>query len=97
MVLRLLPADVSLLPPACRRLPPSSWRCSVVVSSKVHKRAVRRNRLRRILHQELRRIPPQPMQPLWLLLSLRPGSAEIEEERLLGEWDALLRQAGLRP
>lgn len=97
MVLRLLQAEPSLLPPVCRRHSPSAWRCSVVVSSKVHKRAVRRNRLRRILHQELQRQPPQPPRPLWLLLSLKPGSAEIEEEQLLGEWNQLLRQAGLRP
>jgi len=97
MVLRLLPEDPSLLPPVCRRHAPSGWRCSVVVSSKVHKRAVRRNRLRRLLHQELWRLPPRTVRPLWLLLSLRPGSAEIEEERLLGEWNDLLRQAGLRP
>jgi ribonuclease P protein component len=97
MVLRLLKADASLLPASCRNHPPSPWRCAVVVSAKVHKRAVRRNRLRRLLHQELRRLPLQPTRPLWLLLSLRPGSADIEEDRLLGECDQLLRQAGLRP
>jgi len=59
--------------------------------------AVRRNRLRRLLHEELRRHPPQARRPLWLLLSLRPGSAEVEEERLLGECRQLLHQAGLRP
>ena len=77
--------------------PPPGWRCAVVVSAKVHKRAVRRNRLRRLLHEELRRHPLQPRRSVWLLFSLRPGSAEVEEALLLGECRQLLRQAGLRP
>jgi ribonuclease P protein component len=95
MVLRLLSADSALLPADDRRRPASAWRCGVVVSSKVHKRAVRRNRLRRLLHEELRLRPPCPGRPQWLLLSLRPGSAEAEEARLLGECRQLLHQAGL--
>jgi len=97
LVLRQLNAEPGLLPPNIRSQPTSPWRCGIVVSSKVHKRAVRRNRLRRLLHEELRRHPPQARRPLWLLLSLRPGSAEVEEERLLGECRQLLHQAGLRP
>jgi ribonuclease P protein component len=68
-----------------------------VVSSKVHRRAVRRNRLRRLLHEELRQRPPEPRQAQWLLFSLLPGSAEADEARLLGECRQLLLQAGLRP
>lgn len=97
LVLRLLPAAAELLPPPLRAHPASAWRAGVVVSSKVHKRAVRRNRLRRILCEELRRDPPRARRPLWLLLSLRPGSAEIGEDRLLGECRQLLHKAGLRP
>jgi len=97
LVLRLLQAAPELLPPPLRSRPVSSWRAGVVVSSKVHKRAVRRNRLRRILSEELRRDPPRVRSPLWLLLSLRPGSAEISEDRLLGECRQLLHKAGLRP
>ena len=96
-MLRQLNAEAPLLAPDLRQRPASAWRCGIVVSSKVHKRAVRRNRLRRLLHEELRRHPPQSKRPLWLLLSLRPGSAEIAEERLLGECRQLLQQAGLRP
>lgn len=97
LVLRLMQASQQLLPPPLRSRPPSAWRLGVVVSSKVHKRAVRRNRLRRILTEELRRDPPSVQRPLWLLISLRPGSAEIAEERLLGECRQLLHKAGLRP
>ena len=97
LVLRQLNAEPALLPPRLRLHPASPWRCGIVVSSKVHKRAVRRNRLRRLLQEELRRHPPLAKRPLWLMLSLRPGSAEVDPERLLGECRQLLHQAGLRP
>ena len=96
LVLRWLPAQPSLLPPAQLCQPPSPWRCGVVVSSKVHKRAVRRNRLRRLLHHHLLHCPiAGPEGPIWLLISLKPGSAEREPAALLGECDELLQRAGL--
>jgi len=97
MVLRVLPAEPSLLPPDVQRHPASAWRFGVVVSSKVHKRAVRRNRLRRLLQAELMRQQPSCDSPQWLLLSLKPGSADAEPDQLLGEWRQLLRKAGLCP
>ena len=88
MVLRVLPAT----PPGER---PSPWRCGVVVSSKVSKRAVRRNRLRRLLHGHLLRQSPAAAAPFTLLISLKPGSADLSPEVLLGECTDLLRKAGL--
>ncbi len=96
LVLRVLAADSSLLPPGSPAAAASSpWRCGVVVSSKVSKLAVRRNRLRRLLHDQLLRSPPEPRSPLWLLITLKPGCLELGEDRLLGECSQLLRQAGL--
>lgn len=95
--LRVVEALPSLLPPGARNQSASPWRCAVAVSTKVSKRAVRRNRLRRLLHDHLRRCDPAPASPRWLLLSLRSGAAEAEPERLLGECTDLLRQAGLIP
>jgi ribonuclease P protein component len=94
LLLRVLAAEPSLLPPGT---PPtaSPWRCGIVVSSKVSKLAVRRNRLRRLFHDHLRRHPPAPNQPLWLLITLKPGCLERSEDQLLGECAQLLRQAGL--
>ena len=103
MVLRVLAADASLLPPPANSLPPSPWRLGVVVSGKVHKRAVRRNRLRRLLQAELfaqaEALQQMPLGngPQWLLLSLKPGCAEAEPAQLLEEWRHLLRKAGLSP
>ena len=98
LVLRILEAQPHLLPPEQRVAPVSPWRCGVVVSSKVHKRAVQRNRLRRLLHTHLLAHPlATPATPLWLLLSLKPGSADRTPQALLGECSQLLHQAGLTP
>lgn len=98
LVLRVLEAQPQLLPAQQRTCPPSAWRCGVVVSSKVHKRAVRRNRLRRLLQTHLLAQPPAATERcLWLLLSLKPGSADLPPQVLLGECSQLLHQAGLTP
>jgi ribonuclease P protein component len=95
-MLRWLPAEPDLLPPKQRLHTSSPWRCGVVVSSKVHKRAVQRNRLRRLLHGHLVQLPiGRPEGPVWLLLSCKPGSAERDPASLLGECDQLLQRAGL--
>jgi len=100
MVLRLLPAEPTLLRPDPRDHTPQSDRLAVVVSSKVSKRSVQRNRLRRLLHDHLgRRLRQQGEQSRgrWLLISLKPGSAEAETGALLGECSELLAKAGLTP
>lgn len=97
LVLRVLPASAELLSPPDRAAAPSPWRFGVVVSGKVSRRAVVRNRLRRRLHAHLLAHPPQVAEPLWLLLSLRPGCAELPADALLGECSDLLRRAGLLP
>jgi ribonuclease P protein component len=95
IVLRLLPALPALLPSSDRGRPQGGWRCAVVVSSKVSKRAVRRNRLRRLLHGHLLAAAPASVAPQWLLLSLKPEAALACEQRLLEECDEILRKAGL--
>jgi len=100
MVLRLLPAEPALLRPDPRDHTPQSNRLAVVVSSKVSKRAVQRNRLRRLLHDHLGRLLRQQgaqSHGRWLLISLKPGSAEAEAGALLGECSELLAKAGLTP
>jgi ribonuclease P protein component len=95
MVLRLLQAQADLLLPSERHRTPSPWRCAVVVSGKVSKRSVRRNRLRRLLHAHLLRQAPSSSDPLWLLLSLKPEAGATAEPLLLEECTHLLRKAGL--
>ncbi len=95
LTLRVLPDRPSLLPARDRPHPASLWRCAVVVSSKVSKRAVRRNQLRRLLQDQLLRDPPRPLRPSWLVFSLKPGSVDVEKALLLGECRELLRKADL--
>ena len=100
MVLRSMPAQPELLKPDPRDHEPLSCRMGVVVSNKVSKRSVRRNQLRRLLHSHLRaavRSLPDQASGRWLLISLKPGSAEASDEALLGECSQLLAKAGLRP
>ena len=96
LLLRCLECCQPLLPSDQRAHSPTSWRCGVVVSAKVHKRAVQRNRLRRLLHNHLVQLPiGRPEGPVWLLLSCKPGSAERDPASLLGDCDQLLQRAGL--
>ena len=96
----LLQLRVAEAAPQLLREPPSELerelRLGVVISSKVSKRAVKRNRIRRRLHdaftnQSFR----QDLPPTWLLLNLRPGAAELSVDNLLKEWFTLIQRAGL--
>ena len=97
LVLRVVQAEVRLLRPELRRQPDVSCRCALVISSKVSKRAVKRNRLRRRLHDHLRQRleSRQDLAGLWLLFSLRPEAGEVDPSQLLKECDSLLSCAGL--
>ena len=93
--LRVADAATNLL-----REPPETLdgelRFGVVISSKVSKRAVKRNRLRRLLHEAfLRQKFRSDLPPTWLLLNLRPGAAELSDDNLLEEWSTLIQRAGL--
>lgn len=103
LVLRVVQADPQRLNPILQRweaLDPSArrCRCGVVISNKVSKRSVKRNKLRRALHQHLRcRLESTPsLADHWVLLSLRPSAADAGSG-LLEECDRLLKKAGLLP
>jgi ribonuclease P protein component len=96
----LLQLRVAEAAPQLLREPPSELerelRLGVVISSKVSKRAVKRNRLRRRLHDAfMNQSFRQDLPPTWLLLNLRPGAAELSVDNLLKEWFTLIQRAGL--
>ena len=97
MVLRQIQGDRALLRSELRSQSDTTCRCALVISNKVSKRAVRRNRLRRLLHNHLRERLEQrtDLAERWLLISLRPNAAEAEPAQLLEECDSLLKIAGL--
>ena len=96
----LLQLRVAAAAPQLLREPPQylerELRLGVVISSKVSKRAVKRNRLRRRLHEAfMRQRFRSDLPPTWLLLNLRPGAAELGDDNLLKEWSTLIQRAGL--
>ena len=99
MVLRVAAGDSNLLRQELRGIQERTCRCALVISNKVSKRSVKRNRLRRLLHEHLRRRFEQrrDLAGWWLLISIRPEAAKAEPTQLLEECDSLLRSAGLDP
>ena len=84
--------------PSCcvnRRRLERELRLGVVISSKVSKRAVKRNRLRRRLHELCASALPLRSASHLALLNLRPGAAELGDDNLLKEWSTLIQRAGL--
>ncbi|NBO28862.1 MAG: ribonuclease P protein component [Synechococcaceae bacterium WBA_2_066] len=101
LVLRVAAAKPNLLK-ADEASSAMELRLAVVISSKVSKRAVQRNRLRRQFHQsfvDLCHRWEKPETPClrphsWLLLSLKPAAGSATCNDLLREWLAVLQQAG---
>ena len=97
MILKVAKAKNQLLKPSKFIHKEISCRCAVAISNKVSKKAVIRNKLRRILHQHLRSrlAEKKQLSNKWALLSLKPKSISLEHLSLLQECDKLLNEAGL--
>ena len=74
----------------------NSCRCAISISNKVSKKAVVRNRLRRLVHNHLRLrlFKKSKFMNRWVLLSLNPKCLGKEPNLLLEECDKLLLEAG---
>ncbi|MBD1914990.1 MULTISPECIES: ribonuclease P protein component [Cyanophyceae] len=80
------------LPPAqAKPVTPNAHdsRIGIVVSLKVHKRAVVRNRLKRRVRAALRILLPRLRPSQWIVISLKPGAAECEYGEFLRELEQL--------
>lgn len=64
-------------------------RIGIVVSLKVHKRAVVRNRLKRRVRAALRTLLPRLHSSQWIVISLKPEAAECEYGEFLRELEQL--------
>ena len=73
-----------------------SCRCAISISNKVSKKAVIRNRLRRLVHSHLkiRLFKKSKHINKWALLSFKPRCLDKEPKLLLEECDKLLLEAG---
>ena len=97
MVLKVAKARKNLLKASPLLNDEHCCRCAVAISSKVSKKAVIRNRLRRQIHTHLRsRLEKNTLNyNKWALLSLKPASLGLKTFSLLQECDHLLTKAGL--
>ena len=100
MMLRVVKAKPSLLPQPCRTIDTQTCRFAVAISNKVSKKAVVRNKLRRIIHSHLRERlffdhSTLDLSDLWTLLTLKPNSSTKQPITLIEEFDALMHKAGL--
>ena len=97
MVLRIAKPKEYLLK---SKTPPSSereLRCAISISNKVSKKAVVRNKIRRLLHHRLRYLyaNSQTSIRVWALFSLKPNSSIHNPRSLIKDCDRLLIKAGL--
>ncbi len=97
MLLRVTNAQSNLLRNNLCNESSKSCRCAVSISCKVSKRAVIRNRLRRLMHNHLReRLEFQKNHSgKWALITLKQSSSGKKMVSLLEECDQLLKEAGL--
>lgn len=78
-----LPSQASVADPA------PAAQMGIVVSLKVHKRSVVRNRLKRQVRAALRTLLPQIRPNLWVVINLRPEATQCEYAEFLRELDQL--------
>ena len=97
MVLRTSNSNPNLVPKKNNFQQEKSLKCAISISNKVSKKAVIRNRLRRLFHQHLsyRLSKIKLNQEVWAFISLNPNSIKKEPTKLLNECDKLLSKAGL--
>tara|TARA_B000000609_G_C24031403_1_gene270831 strand:+ start:61 stop:447 length:387 start_codon:yes stop_codon:yes gene_type:complete len=73
------------------------FKIAIAISKKVSKKAVERNKLRRILHNYLLKNfnIQNNHKPYWLLVNLKFGSFSNDENKLLEEFQYLISKSGV--
>ena len=97
MLLRVAKAKKNLLRQKNEAIDKDKTRCAISISNKVSKKAVVRNRLRRLFHHHLkfRLYESSSAKSNWAFITLKPNSIKEESSTLLKECDKLLLKAGL--
>ena len=70
---------------------------AIAISKKVSKKSVERNRIRRILHENLLKIirKKNNHKPYWLLVNLKSGNFHNDKIKVLEEFQHLIFKSGL--
>ena len=96
MLLKVTKANNNLIKGNTPRPELCSCRCAISISNKVSKKAVIRNRLRRLLHDHLKAklFKRYKFSNNWALISLNPNCLKKDIKSLLKECDRLFIDAG---
>ena len=76
---------------------PRNLKIAIAISKKVSKKAVTRNKIRRIFHEYLLKsfIEKNNHKPYWLVVNLKHGDFFNDENKLLKEFQYLISKSGL--
>ncbi len=75
----------------------NNFKVAIAISKKVSKKAVERNKIRRILHEYLLKNihPKNNHKPYWLIVNLKIGDFYNDKGKLLEEFQYLMFKSGL--
>ena len=75
----------------------NNFKIAIAISKKVSKKAVARNKIRRILHNYLLKKfrPENNHKPYWLLVNLKTGDSYNDKIKILEEFQHLIFKTGL--
>ena len=75
----------------------TKFKMAIAISKKVSKKAVERNKIRRILHEYLLKNIQKELnhKPYWLLVNLKVGDFYNDKSKLLEEFQYLMFKSGL--
>ena len=75
----------------------NNFKIAIAISKKVSKKAVARNKIRRILHDYLLKnfSPENNHKPYWLLVNLKSGDFHNDKIKVLEEFQHLIFKSGL--
>ncbi len=75
----------------------NNFKVAIAISKKVSKKAVERNKIRRILHESLLKNIQEERnhKPYWLLVNLKIGDFYNDKSKLLEEFQYLMFKSGL--
>ena len=76
---------------------PRDLKIAIAISKKVSKKAVARNKIRRIFHEYLLKsfVEKNNHKPYWLLVNLKHGDFCNDKKKLLEEFQYLISKSGL--
>ena len=97
MTLKIAESNPQILISHKNKIDLNNLKFAISISKKVSKKSVERNRIRRILHENLLKIirKKNNHKPYWLLVNLKGGELHNDESKLLMEFQHLLFKSGL--